>query len=263
MISKFSYKKLLLKTAVFALVIFLNNLVFHNPIENIFYSVTGNISSFFNNKLVFISQYGRGILELNKILDENRTLKNSNNKLLADTARLEEIERENQILRTRLNIASDSGTELILANLFNMRSGQYASTFTIDQGSVEGVEDGMALISAENILVGIVAKTYKHTALIFTPEHPDISLSVKIQGRTVLARSRGFGDSVKLDLITSQDELEPGDLVVTVGSGKIPASLPVFKIDNIKIGGGDLFKEVTAKPILNRIDITKVFVIIN
>ncbi len=255
------YKKFFIVLILTAAILAVNFFVARNFLENAYYTFARPFLIPLTTRFVAVSSYGRNILMASKLAREVGDLRTENDKLLAQLGELDKLRLENEVLRTRLNVGADSGRDLVFANVLSLRGENSVSAFLINKGSEDGVEDGLAVVTAENILAGVVSKTFKKSSLVLMPQNKDLELNVKINGTDTLARSHPDGEKVLLDFITSQDEVKADDLVVTSGLVKIPEAIPVFKVTGVRPVKGNLFQEVTVSPIVNILQITKVFVI--
>lgn len=255
-------KKFLTTSGIIVFVIVLNMFVFHNLLDNATTYVDKYILGFFDNHLTFVATYARGVVRLPSILREEATRERELDRLRSEVAGLHRLASENELLRSRLNLVQQSAHQLVLADVFSIRDDQHSTSFMINQGTADGVLNGMAVVTAENILAGVVVMSYDHHALVFTPGHMNLSLNVKIDGTSVLARSRGQGSTALLDLVTSQEEIPAGRSVITAGIDKIPAALPVFRVADVHLESGNLFKKVVVEPLFAVRETNQVFVIV-
>src|SRR3989338_6372740 len=236
-------------------------LLLHGFVVGRIYRVALRPLSFVTQKTLGAASFTKVFTNASKIGQENKVLREENHKLLAEISNLKEIENENRALRTRLNILPPTGRQFIFAVIFNIRGNEQASGFMIDKGQREGIEEGMAVVSPENILAGVISKVYDQSALVLMPQSKGLAINVSIQGRKVLARSHGNGGDASLEFVTSQDELQKDDVVMTAGFDRIPAAIPVFRVTEVGENGSGLFKQVKVVQIFNILDSNRVFVV--
>lgn len=256
------YKKIFVFVLIFIFLAVLNAYIFKNLFENTWYAISRPPARFFYQNFIKASNYIRGVLALPKILREEQSLRQENQKLTGAFSNLKKIEEENNILRIRLGLESNQKYQQVLANIFNANSDFYSSELIIDKGSSDGLKPGLAVVSAENILVGITSKVFERGAIVEMPVSPGLGLSVRVLGGKTLARTHGYGNGISLELVTNQDIINIGDILVTTGMDGLPGYLPVAKVTEVNLAGGNLFKSVKARPLFDIIDTTKVFIII-
>lgn len=257
---KFRQKTIIFLVVVIGLVL-ADFLFFNSFIGGRVYDGARRPLNFVMQKSVSIAGFTRVFVNTARIERENESLRQENQKLIADVSNLKGLEKENAILRTRLGISAPEHRQLVFATVFSFRGAIQLGGFMIDKGGADGIEEGMAVISSENILAGVVSKIYEHSAVVLLPQSSNLSINVAVQGRKVLARSRGDGTNAILDFVTSQDEVQKDDIIVTAGFDKIPAAIPVFKVYESNQNGGELFKQVKVSPIISLLDISRVFVV--
>jgi rod shape-determining protein MreC len=163
-------------------------------------------------------------------------LRQTNEDLLADNGHLEA---ENLMLRQQLQQLSDAMDlradtlpqyEYSIAHVVNNSIAQAENYITLDRGRLDGVTPDMG-VADQNGVVGIVASTSDHYALVVSLLNPKLRLSAK------LLNSEFFGslvwDGTDCHHVILQDLprtviFQPGDTVVTTGySASFPADIPV------------------------------------
>lgn len=253
------------KTIIFLVVviglIFTDFLFFSSFIGGRIYAVAERPLNFVTQKVVRAAGFTKVFVNTSRVERENEALRREGQKLIAGVVKLKELENENAILRVRLNIPPPEHRQLVFATVFSFRGVGQLDGFMIDKGRADGVEEGMAVVSAENILAGVITKIYERSSVVLLPQSSNLSINVAVQGRRVLARSRGDGTNAVLDFVTSQDEVQREDIIVTAGFDKIPFAIPVFRVYESSQSGGELFKQVKVAPLINVFDISRVFVV--
>jgi rod shape-determining protein MreC len=260
---KFLSKLLIIAVVLFG-VIFFNNRVLGNFIQNVFYKISAKPGQFLTSKLQIFARYSAGFLNTKSIIANNAKLKNENEALLGQMAELETLQRENQFLRGQLGVAKNLNLKILLARIFNIQKSAQSSTILINKGKADGVKKSMAVITSGNILVGIVDQVFDTTSRILIIDDPRAKINGRIQGsNTLVSTSGGLGGNLVLDLITNQEDVKEGDIIVTNGLDGLPQSLPMAKVTKVEITGGSLFKKVQAKAIFDSALGSDLFVILN
>lgn len=237
--------------AMFGL-IFLNSYFLGNFFQNLFYRISDKPGQFLTARLQRFSRYARGFLNAKEIIQNNAKLKEENETLLGRTAELENLKRENQFLRTELGVSKKLNSKLLLARIFNIQKTPLSSTILINKGRLDGVKKSMAVITAGNIMAGIVDQVFDNTSRILSLDDPRAKINARIQESNMLVSTAGkLGGNLMLELITNQEDVKESDLVITSGLDGLPESLPMAKITKIESGKGNLFKKVEAKAIFD------------
>lgn len=243
----------------------LNRFIFDQPFQDIFYGFIKKPGIMVETFILRVGGALRGVKDIEKIVSENQSLKNEDNILQEALISLKNTERENEFLREQLGVAEKQSKKLILAKIFNISQSPLGSVLFIDQGRNSGINRGMAVVGAGNVLYGTVVDIFDTSAKIMLIDDPRSTVSVRVSGTTVLANLKGdmiekYGQA-KLELVTSKDELKEGDVLVTSGLDKLPDGLRVGTIKNVEHSGGNLFKNVAANLFFVPINHNGVFVI--
>ena len=185
-------RKILLIAFVVAGVIFLNNYVLDNFLQNVFYRAVSKPGIFLSEALGKVSKYGSSFFNRGAVVRENDELKKENNVLLGRIAELESLKRENDFLRNELKVAPRLDSKLLIVEIFSVQKNGLFSTALINKGKADGVEKSMAVITSGNILVGTISEVFDNSALVLLVDDPRSVISVRFQGSNVLAEAEGI-----------------------------------------------------------------------
>ncbi|RSK32357.1 rod shape-determining protein MreC [Hymenobacter metallilatus] len=123
------------------------------------------------------------------------------------------------LLGLRQLAAHDPDYPLIPARVVNSTLRRVDNYLTLNVGSVDGVRNGMGVVSAEGV-VGRVKVTSEHYTTITSVLHSKTAISARIQRDGTIGTIRWLGDDptlVLLDNVPRQNKLLRGDTVVTSG----------------------------------------------
>jgi rod shape-determining protein MreC len=233
-------------------VIFLNNYVLNNFLQNLLYRAVSKPGIFLSEMLGKVSKYGGSFFNRGAVVKENDELKKENNVLLGGIAELESLKRENDFLRNELEVAPRLDSKLLIVEIFSVQKNGLFSTALINKGRANGVEKSMAVITSGNILAGTISEVFENSALVLLIDDPRSAVSVRFQGSNILAEAKGnLQDGLKINEITYQEEIKEGDMIVTSGLDGLKESLLVGRVSEVKAGSGGLFREVIAKPLFD------------
>jgi len=245
-------RKILLIVFVIMGVIFLNNYVLNNFLQNLLYRAVSKPGIFLSEMLGKVSKYGGSFFNRGAVVKENDELKKENNVLLGGIAELESLKRENDFLRNELEVAPRLDSKLLIVEIFSVQKNGLFSTALINKGRANGVEKSMAVITSGNILAGTISEVFENSALVLLIDDPRSAVSVRFQGSNILAEAKGnLQDGLKINEITYQEEIKEGDMIVTSGLDGLKESLLVGRVSEVKAGSGGLFREVIAKPLFD------------
>ena len=120
------------------------------------------------------------------------------------------------------------------------------NVMTINKGSVDGIETGMAVISPQKGVVGFIRDVSLHLATIQSLLHKDTKISVTLKKTNALG-SLVWGEN-NFDIrkafikeVPNHIKMNVGDTVVTSGFGKFPSGIPVGRLIKTGIATNDNF----------------------
>ncbi|MBQ8093882.1 MAG: rod shape-determining protein MreC [Clostridia bacterium] len=155
---------------------------------------------------------------------EYNQLKAQNDELILRTILYEELEEENSQLRALLGEFEERATmNPILARVIASETGNYFSTFTINKGSLDGVNTQMAVITSEG-LIGYVYEVYANTSKVITIIDDQASLAALIESSRDQGAIKGTLGSTgeplcRMYYLSADSVPRPGDRVITSGVG--------------------------------------------
>lgn len=150
----------------------------------------------------------------------------------------------------------------VINSSFNKRNNYY----TLDQGSSQGIEIGMGVISDQGV-IGIVTDVSKHYAIVMSVLSDKIRVNVKLKKNNEfwLLNWDGLDHQYGQILEVKRDiQLEVGDEVVTRGGAtKFPEGLPVGTIAEIITKDGEQTLSLKIKHNVNYNAVYSVYVVKN
>jgi len=120
------------------------------------------------------------------------------------------------------------------------------NVMTINKGTSDGLETGMAVISPQRGVVGFIRDVSAHLATIQSLLHKDTKISVNIKKSNALG-SLVWGDNnfdirkALIKEVPNHIKMNVGDTVVTSGLGQFPAGILVGKLIKTNIATNDNF----------------------
>ena len=248
--------------AVILLLIFFNFKGWLGIPKNIVYQVSAPILKSFQWLSVKTAVGVKIFTSIKDLMVENRNLKQENQKLWQENSDLKEVAHENQDLRERLALGQAQGRTLILAKIeaFNPELGQY---ILIDKGKSEGVSEGLAVVTANNFLIGKVAEAEQHNAKVLLINDSDSIVNAVTQDSRVSGIVKGTtGLGLDMEMIPINKEIKIAETVLTSGrNDNFPAGLIIGKISDIILKETDIFQKAAIQPAANLSELESVFVI--
>lgn len=195
-------------------------------------------ASFFNSSNTLVG----GMNNLSQDIREYFLLRNINTTLAQENAELrKKIQQFRQLQYDTMGNIYDSVIvkkfDFISAKVVNNSVDRMTNYLTINKGSEDGVESGMAVISPLGA-VGKIKAVSNHYSVVTSILHRDYRVSVLLTRTGHFASARWDGldpDYIRLDFVPRHAELVKGDTIVTSGYNAIfPEGIMVGTIDDIK-----------------------------
>jgi rod shape-determining protein MreC len=134
----------------------------------------------------------------------------------------------------------------------------------IDRGSDDGLRKGMPVITQQG-LVGNIAAVTAGAARVQLINDPGSSINVIIQQSGVEGVLNGqITGEIELDMVSQNETILPGDLVMTSGlGGKYPANIVVGQVVTVKNEAYSLFQSASVQPAVDFSQLEIVLIITN
>jgi rod shape-determining protein MreC len=170
---------------------------------------------------------------------------------------------ENALLRTQLEQRNQSLFQLdireirdpavvnryrfISGRVVNNSTHQFKNFITLDKGSLDGVEPGMAVINAGGV-VGKVKAASAHFSVVMSLLNIDAMVSAKLKGKETFGTARWDGTNptrVQLLYIPRHAQPKAGDSVLTTGYSAIyPEGLMIGIVSEVSLQEDGQFYDV-------------------
>ncbi|MBI2439439.1 MAG: rod shape-determining protein MreC [Candidatus Moranbacteria bacterium] len=184
---------------------------------------------------------------IGELKEENERLEKERLKLLTQNAQCVDIEKENGLLRRELEIAPREKFSLMTASVIGRDPSGTGNRFSIDKGSMHGIEKGMAVIVDAGVLVGKVADVFPASASVILLTNPESVLSGVALDTEAEGIVRGeHGLSILFDMVLQSNALKQGDTIVTSGlGGDTPRGLIIGTLQEIRFSHDRLFQQAS------------------
>ncbi|MCR4917360.1 MAG: rod shape-determining protein MreC [Alphaproteobacteria bacterium] len=142
---------------------------------------------------------------------------------------------ENQRLIHQLDIVHNINFQSVIADIISNNSAINHGNFLINRGSNDGIEKGMAVVSLDNTLVGMVIDAGADYARVRSLNDSNTNIPVRIAGADVFGFVRGNGSSKPTIGFFSDSKFQGSRGVKIVTSnigGVLPADIYVGKMLN-------------------------------
>lgn len=240
-----------------------------NTIEKLLKDCIVEIQTIVSYPIKGINNFFDDFNSLKNVLKENKILKSNVEKIESLETENIELKQELNKLKEELNIKTVlSDYEYLNATVVSRNSLYWYNLLTIDKGSKNGIEDGMAVINS----TGLIGKTtnvsnYSSDVKLITTNDTNNKISVTITNGdkklTGLINSYNYEDgNLKVEGISNTETVMVGDLVYTSGLGGIfPSGVLIGRVESITTDVYDLAKIINVKPSANFDDINYVTIL--
>lgn len=185
--------------------------------------------------------------------DEMARLRKAVDELNAEVVRLHEAQIENDRLRAMLDFRQrNPNLQLTAATIIALDPSSPVRAATIDLGSSAGLKEGMVALSPAGNLVGRIVQVRPNSSRVLFIVDSSSSVNAMIQrpDSRALGIVNGLpGDRLIMRYLNQQDDVKPGDIIVTSGLGNsYPRGLYIGKLIEVKKNPFDLFQEARIDP---------------
>ncbi|MFP4515126.1 MAG: rod shape-determining protein MreC [Parcubacteria group bacterium] len=254
----FNKKKIYFILVIFILLVFLYYLNALKPVEKVIVSGINKGGELFYNLGSNWGSSFKGSEEERDLKANNERLNRELNELLAEKARWQEVERENDKLRNYLSFFEDNEYNKVMVrvvasdNLLSQEVNQ--SNIYLNKGRGDGLREGMAVINEEGIMVGKILDLHDNSAQVCLSINEDCKFAARFSSQNeALGIAQGsLGLTISMNLIPQEYDIEVGDLVVSSGLEKdIPPGLIIGQVSSVSRQSNDIWQEASIEPLYN------------
>lgn len=195
---------------------------------------------------------------------ENQRLRSENDALRERRASVLDLQREVAELRALLGVRDEAGWGTVAGRVIAVSPSNFEWTLTIDAGSREGIERGMAVISSDG-LVGRVLQATPNASRVLLVIDPNFSVAARTSSMAGLGVLDGRGtDPLRYTPLDPLVDLLSGtELVTATFSGSaIPAGIPIGLVQQREPGASRLASTFEVLPYVDMTRLDRVLVIV-
>jgi rod shape-determining protein MreC len=187
-------------------------------------------------------------LGLLNVSEENASLRARVTELDGERGLLEEFKRENERLRTLLDLNSVSQLRGVAANVIGDEPSGWGQGVIVNKGSLMGVRVGMAVVHPRGVVGQVVAVSPNYAHVLLVTDHAS-GVDVMTQDSRVRGVIEGVGaDHCELRYVSKQTPVRVGDTVVSSGmDGIFPKGLIVGIVSKVAVETGTLLQNIEVK----------------
>ncbi len=194
--------------------------------------------------------------------NENDQLRKKVSVLSEENVSLHEMSRENERLKRYLRVVDGSTYPLIVAGVIGLDFTGWQKVISINKGKDDGVEKNMAVVAPDGV-IGRILKVYSNASQVLLVTDYSSSIDAVIQRSRVRGIVSGRGsDGLVLRFVANDGDVNKGDVVVTSGlSGIFPKGQMIGRVEKVKGGGRDFFKDVKLNSFVDFLRLEEVLII--
>ena len=215
--------------------------------------------------VVSLKEFNAKWITKRDLLVENESLQQKIKELRVNNSKLNSLESENNLLKQELKFTKESQLNTVAAKIITGVSDSLSKSVVINRGISSGVQDGMAVITEDGIMIGKISEVYDDYSkvLLLTDNKSRVAATIQnLENTTGLVEGQ-FGLSFSMTNIPQDQVINEGDLIVTSGlEGKIPRNLLIAQVDNINQVESEIFKTALLSPIVSLDNLSYVLVIV-
>ncbi|CCY46799.1 cell shape-determining protein MreC [Firmicutes bacterium CAG:822] len=240
-----------------------------NPVEKVAKDIGTVVLKVVSAPFNFVQDKIDEAVEKNNLYEKYKELQNKEDQVDSVIAQNENLQNEVDKLKETLELNTILSDKVYLnATVVSRNIGYWYDEVTIDKGSKNGIEKGMAVVTTDG-LIGQITKVsnYSSTVKLLSNENMSDKISVKIKvGDDYVYGLISMYDSktntYTVEGISENVDIEEGADVVTTGMGTIfPSGLMVGTAQKVTTDNFDLSKVVEVKASVNFDDLDYVTVL--
>jgi len=211
-------------------------------------AVSGFFERIITGSFNAVVSVGKGYVFLVHTHRENQRLNEEIDRLRLENAAMSEILLENERLRDALIFQRLHPTNSVMAQVIGKETSPTSSTMTINKGSDNGIDKGMAVIIATGV-VGRVQTVLPGTAKVMLLTDPGSTIAVRVLRNREEGLLEGKLVNCALKYVSYYADIQEGDLLVTSGlDGLYPKGLAVARVLKVNTHEAIAFQTVVAEP---------------
>ena len=230
-----------------------------NPIEKVAKDTITVVLKVVSSPFNFVHDTVDSIIEKNNLYEKYKELKNKEEQIDSVVSQNDNLRDEVNKLKDTLNLNTILSDKVYMnATVVTRNIGYWYDDVTIDKGSKNGIEKGMAVVNPKG-LVGQITKVsnYSSTVKLLSNENMSDKISVKIKVADkyvygLISQYDSKTNTYTVEGISENVDIEEGADVVTTGMGTIfPSGLMVGKVNKVTTDNFDLSKVVEVQASVN------------
>lgn len=213
------------------------------------------VSGFFGRIITGVYDFAeaavRGYVFLVRTERENRRLHSEVAHLRLEKQLANELLAENERLRDALEFQRESPRPGVTVHVIAKDTSSASSTFTVNKGSLQGLDRDLPVITSDGI-VGRINAVLPETSKIQLITDPGSVIAVRVQRNREEGLLEGKLDRCALKYVSYYMDVQKGDVLISSGlDGIYPKGLPVAVVTSVRKRESSSFQTVFADPVVS------------
>jgi rod shape-determining protein MreC len=195
----------------------------------------------------------------------NAYLQQQNILLQDELSRLRSIEKENQQLKSLLDLETSSTLPLRITRIVTKQLNTLNNSLSVNVGRKDGIQRGMPLINSDG-LIGKVILVANNYSQIMPLSHPLFRVSAQLQGgkaNGIITWDISSPSYLIMEFVPKTVPIDTGMVVQTSGLGnEFPAGIPIGKVIDYRSQKGTNTQQLIIKPFNKLSEVSEGFIVL-
>jgi rod shape-determining protein MreC len=225
------------------------------PLQRGFTAVTRPVGDFFSS-----------IGELTRLRSENARLEAQVEEMESQISGAQSLQEDHERLTALHDLKEPWVTmDRVTAQVIADTAANYKWAISIDKGSNDGIKPDMTIVNVDGLVGKVIdADANESTVLLLVDPQAGVRARIEDADEVGVLRGHGGEESLSLDYIDTDAEVEIGQDVVTAGydGGIFPPSIPIGEVVSATSEGGALDQDIEVRPWVDFDSLEFVFVLL-
>jgi len=195
----------------------------------------------------------------------NAYLQQQNILLQDELSRLRSIEKENQQLKSLLDLETSSTLPLRITRIVTKKLNTLNNSLSVNVGRKDGIQRGMPLINSDG-LIGKVILVANNYSQIMPLTHPLFRVSAQLQGSKangIITWDISSPSYLIMEFVPKTVPIDIGMVVQTSGLGnEFPAGIPIGEVIDYRSQKGTNTQQLIIKPFNKLSEVSEGFIVL-
>jgi rod shape-determining protein MreC len=197
------------------------------------------------------------------LTDENRYLRQENDRLTNEVVQYREAFYENQRLQRLLGLQSQLVYKTVAARVIGGYQKSALRTILIDQGTTSGIRKDLPVVTDRGVVGRVIESTW-HVSRVLLLTDGNSNIDAILQSDRIQGVLQGAGDAgCTLKYVSKMEDVKPGDVAITSGqTTTFPKGLILGVVALVRKQEGGLFQRIEVVPTVDYTRLEEVLVLL-